>query len=295
MRVGFVGAGNMGLQLIRSLIRAGVEVIAYDLRAEAREQAAAAGASTVDAIEGVISGTDIIAVTVLDDAQLSGVLSGPDGLLIRMRPPQTVIVHSTVQPSTIEHIAAEATRTGIDIVDAPVAGAGVRASTGSLAVLVGGEIAAVERCRPALEAVGQIHHVGPVGAGQAIKLANNMVVATTKAVLYEAFQLGYAFGVKPEDVRAALLDGSAGSFLLENWAFFESLLTEHTLAGSPGFLDFMAKDVWSAVLAGHAKKLNMPVAAVAANTLGGKLAERIVAIRGESDAGLQAVMPARTL
>ncbi len=193
--VGVVGLGAIGAGLVENLLRAGLTVVVHDVRAEAadpfRDRAAVAG-SVVE----LAGQADIVVVAVLDDAQVHAVLSGPAGGLAAARPGTVVVVVSTISPTCVADIGAEAAAAGVDVLDCGVSGGPGAAASGELVCMVGGDPDTVERARPVFEAVGSLTlEMGPFGAGLAAKLARNLVQYGSWLAAYEGQVLAEAAGV----------------------------------------------------------------------------------------------------
>lgn len=216
MRVGFIGLGAMGLPMARHLAAAGHALHVWARRPEAlapladlAPQVAASPAALAAACEAVIS-------IVTADADVSGLVQGDSGLLQGARPGFVHVDMSTIGPDTARRLAAAYQAKGADFIDAPVSGGVQGAAAATLAIMVGGETAALERVRPLLACLGtRIVHVGASGAGQVAKACNQMVMVAAIEAVAEALHLAAAAGVDPARVQAALAGGSAASRVLE--------------------------------------------------------------------------------
>ncbi|MCX8145872.1 MAG: NAD(P)-dependent oxidoreductase [Azovibrio sp.] len=216
MRVGFIGLGAMGLPMARHLAAAGHALHVWARRPEAlapladlAPQVAASPAALAAACEAVIS-------IVTADADVSGLVQGDSGLLLGARPGFVHVDMSTIGPDTARRLAAAYQAKGADFIDAPVSGGAQGAAAATLAIMVGGETAALERVRPLLACLGtRIVHVGASGAGQVAKACNQMVMVAAIEAVAEALHLAAAAGVDPARVQAALAGGSAASRVLE--------------------------------------------------------------------------------
>lgn len=216
MRVGFIGLGAMGLPMARHLAAAGHTLHVWARRPEAlapladlAPQVAVSPAALAAACEAVIS-------IVTADADVSGLVQGDSGLLQGARPGFVHVDMSTIGPDTARRLAAAYQAKGADFIDAPVSGGVQGAAAATLAIMVGGETAALERVRPLLACLGtRIVHVGASGAGQVAKACNQMVMVAAIEAVAEALHLAAAAGVDPARVQAALAGGSAASRVLE--------------------------------------------------------------------------------
>lgn len=235
MKVGFVGAGRMGSPMVARLVEAGHDVVALGRSDEKRTAVAQLGATAVADTADVSSGAEVVVVCVFTDDQVRQVCF-ESGLLAAMAPGSILVVHTTGSPRTVEAIAASA---DIDVVDAPVSGGPHNAAAGDLTMFVGGADDAVARVRPVLSGYGDpVLHVGPLGAGQKVKLINNALFAAHIGLLSESVDLGVRLGVPEPTLLGALVHGSAASRVLEIVAASGSVASFSHMAGQ-----FVGKDV----------------------------------------------------
>jgi len=215
MRVGFVGPGAMGEPMVERLLGAGHEVRVYARRPEVAQRLGGAGATTVGALTDVAVDADAVAVCVFSDGQVREVaLEG--GLLPAMAPGSTLVIHTTGSPATAERLAAEGAPRSVRVVDAPVSGSAQQIRDGAITLLVGGDDDAVAAVRPALESYGDpIFHLGPLGAGQKLKLVNNALLAAHVGVVADAVRLGHELGVDPSTLAGVVRHCSGRSFAVE--------------------------------------------------------------------------------
>jgi 3-hydroxyisobutyrate dehydrogenase-like beta-hydroxyacid dehydrogenase len=191
--VGFIGLGNIGAPMAGHLVDWPDGLVVCDVRPEAVEPFVAKGARAVPTPADVALAADVISVMVRDDAQAEQVL---DGILAADRAGLVVAVHSTIAPGTAERLAERAAPAGVAVVDAAVTGGPMGAAEGKLAVMVGGDDDAVDRCRePFGRWAGRVEHFGPVGAGTRAKLARNLVTYVSYAAVGEGLRLAEAAGL----------------------------------------------------------------------------------------------------
>ena len=208
MRVGLIGIGRMGGAIARRLLETGHEVSAHDVRAE--ELAAFAAhpsgrASSARSACEVAQRSELVGVAVLDDAQVLDALLGPDGALAGAHGDSVVMIHSTVAPATLRRAGEAAARRGVALIEAAVSGRDGHRSVGNLCVMVGGERAAFERARPALDAIGGlVLHLGPLGAGLDAKLVRNAIIYQQYVAGYEGFLLAESLGIPRASLRSIL-------------------------------------------------------------------------------------------
>jgi 3-hydroxyisobutyrate dehydrogenase-like beta-hydroxyacid dehydrogenase len=210
-QVGFVGAGRMGGPMVRRLVEAGHEVRALGRSVEKRRAVSELGAQPVTDLADVGSAAEVVVVCVFTDEQVARVCL-ESVLLSAMRAGAVLVIHTTGSPRTASSIAAEAESHGIEVVDAPVSGGPHDIAAGRVTLFVGGSDDAVERVRPVLASYGDpILHVGPVGAGQGVKLVNNTLFAAQIGLLHEAVRLGDRLGIDEPRLLDAIGHGSAAS------------------------------------------------------------------------------------
>jgi 3-hydroxyisobutyrate dehydrogenase len=216
--VGFIGLGRMGAPMAINLCRAGLDVVAFDAKAEATEPVVAAGAVAAESAAGTAASCDVLITMLPGPPQIEAVMTGHGGAFQALREGTVWIDMSTSTPAVGRALAREGEPRGVAVVDAPVAGMVKGAVAGTLQVFAGGAAADVGRVRPLLEVMGdpdQVVHVGPHGAGYAVKLCLNLLWFMHAAASAEVLVLGAKAGVDVETLRRALVGGPAGSVLLE--------------------------------------------------------------------------------
>jgi 3-hydroxyisobutyrate dehydrogenase len=197
--IGFVGLGMMGGQMAKRLVEQGYRVTGYDVDAERAGRAEKAGVGRAKSPAAAAESAEFVLSSLPDPAALRRAYLGVDGVLSAIRSGTTLIDLSTVDPDTWREVAAAASAKGAGCLDAPVSGGPSDAGSGKLVFLVGGEDAVLARSRPLLLTLGtEIHHVGPLGSGQIIKLVNNVMSIGNVAVAAEAMVLGVKAGMDPQ-------------------------------------------------------------------------------------------------
>jgi hypothetical protein len=227
--VGFIGLGVMGEPMCRNLARKSeASVLAFDMRPGPLESLARDGIVAAASVADLAARAETIFLCLPGEAQVRGVALGAGGLVAATRAGQTVVDMSTCPVALARELGQACAARGVAFADAPVARTAQAARDGTLSIMVGGEPAVFERLRPLLACMGsEVTHCGAVGAGQAVKLMNNMVVAQTVVALAEALAVAHASGaVDPRVLFETLAKGSADSFVLRNHGM-KSLLPDH--------------------------------------------------------------------
>jgi len=228
----------MGRPMIDRLVAAGHEVTVLGRTPRARQALAAAGARPVAAVTAVAEQAEVACVCLFSDEQVREVCLTA-GLTAALRRGAALVIHTTGSPATAQAIAAAAAPRAVAVIDAPVSGGPHDISAGHITLLAGGSAADVERVRPVLSAYGDpILHVGPLGAGQAVKLVNNALFAANIGLLAQAVRLGGQLGVPEAGLLAALRHGSAASRGLSVVAGRGSVATSARMLA-----EFLGKDV----------------------------------------------------
>jgi 2-hydroxy-3-oxopropionate reductase len=255
--VGFIGLGIMGKPMAENLIEAGYDLVAYNRTREKAEDLD--GARVAETPKGVAEQSDVIITMLPDSPQVEEVLAGEDGVLEGVREGALVVDMSTISPVVTEELSDKASERGASMLDAPVSGGDVGAIDGTLSIMVGGDEEDFERALPLFEVMGQtVTHVGPVGTGQVVKAANQIVVALTIEAVSEALVLGSKGGVPPEKILDVLGGGLAGNKVME---VKREKMLEHSF--DPGFrVELHHKDLGIALAAGREYGVTLPVTAI---------------------------------
>ena len=238
--VGFIGLGTMGIEMTRNLLKAGHSVRAFDVVPAALRAAKEAGAVPCGAVAEAAQGAFLVITMLPDTPHVEEVVMGDGGL--RSNPPagKLIIDMSTISPQAVRAMAMALKTDGLDFIDAPVSGGPLGAKNSTLTIMAGGDAEAYARARPVLTAMGTtINHVGTSGAGQTVKLCNQLMVGINLQAVCEALALGRASGVDLTQMREVLLGGSAASWMLDR-------LGPAMIGGDPsaGFrIDLMLKDL----------------------------------------------------
>lgn len=218
MNVGVIGLGALGEPVAARLLQAGCATSVYDVRPGPVQSLAARGAVPCASPADVASRSDFIVSLVADAAQTAQVLHGGGGVLETLRPGTVVIIGSTLGPDVVRGAAAAIAAAGGATLDAPISGGLVAAREGTLSVMIGGDPQVLERATPVLATFARaVTRAGDVGAGQAAKLAHQLVFSVNVIALLEGLALGTAGGVRPEVMKQILGEGIANSEVLALW------------------------------------------------------------------------------
>jgi len=285
-RVGFIGLGIMGGPMAANLLAAGYELTAWNRTAAKTEPLAAAGARVAGSPAEVAAASEVTFTCVTASADVEAVVLGPGGVIEGATPGSIVVDCSTIAPATARKVHARLAERGVAMLDAPVSGGDVGAKAGTLAIMVGGDAETFERALPVLRAIGKtIVHVGPPGAGQVVKLCNQVAGGLNLLAMAEAISLCRRSGVDPEKMLEVVSAGAAGSWMLQH-------LGPRAVAGdfAPGFMvDLMQKDLGLVLEAAHETHTPLPGSALVR-----QLFEMLQA-RGRGREGTQAIVEALAL
>lgn len=267
LAVGFIGLGNMGEPMAANLAKAGFALSVYDLRPEPLARLAALGAHVAKSTREVGERSEIVSCVVVDGRQVESVFLGSgettgagDGVLAGARPGSIFLVHSTVSPLTCRKLADAARPKGVHVVDASVSGGEERSAAGTLSLMVGGEQAVVERCRPVFDVIGEhVFHVGGLGQGLAAKLCNNLILLATMQTLEEAIEIAGAAGVDAETMIGIARTSTGDSWAVRNYFATREMMQRHP-QGPAGARQIGVKDLMLAAKLGHELGIDVPVA-----------------------------------
>lgn len=254
MKIGFIGLGIMGKPMSRNLLKAGFELIVYDIDETAVKFIEKAGAKPASSPKEVAQNSNVI-ITMLPKASIGkSVLEDENGILAGIKENSVVIDMSSVSPVASKEFAQMVEAKKCKFLDAPVSGGEIGAVNATMAIMIGGDEAVVERVRPILEALGKsITVVGPNGSGSVAKLANQIMVNLNIAAVAEALVLATKAGADPKRVFEAVRGGFAGSAVLEEKA--PMMYSRNFKAGGPIYINL--KDITNVVAT--ADELDVPL------------------------------------
>ena len=257
--VGVIGLGEMGRPMAANLLRKGFTVVGYDVDPAAL---ASSGVRAARSPSEVADGASAVIVLVRDLAQTEAVLFGPAGVFSGRRAGLDLIVMSTIDPAAMVSIATRADAMGASTVDAPVSGGVAGAEAGTLTVMVGGDLETVERCRDIFEAVGEgIFVIGPrPGLGQAVKLANQLMLAASLMGTLEGLSIVARAGLEPSQALEVIARSTGSSWPVLN---FDRALAMWEGAPDRGALGIVLKDLRSIGREAFDKGLELPLARLA--------------------------------
>lgn len=214
--VAFLGLGIMGAPMARHLVNAGFDVVGYNRTFAKTEALVQAGGKAAETVADAVRDADVVAVMVPDSPDVRQVLAGENGVFENAKPGTLIIDFSSIRPDVTRELADQARDLGLRLLDAPVSGGQAGAENAALSIMVGGDADDFAAAAPVFEAVGKtIVHVGPSGAGQTVKAANQLIVAGNIQLLAEAVAFVEAYGVDTEAALKVLGGGLAGSKVLD--------------------------------------------------------------------------------
>ncbi len=215
MQIGFIGLGIMGKPMALNLLKAGHELVVFDLVAEPLAEVVKAGATIGSSPKDVAAKTGLVITMLPNSPHVREVVLGKDGIVDGIKSGSIVIDMSSIAPRVSQDVAAELAKKGVEMLDAPVSGGEPKAVDGSLAIMVGGKQAVFDQVKDILLKMGASAVLcGDIGAGNVTKLANQVIVALNIAAMSEAYVLATKAGVDPEKVFNAIKGGLAGSTVL---------------------------------------------------------------------------------
>ncbi len=267
--IAFIGLGIMGSPMSVHLAKAGHTVVGHNRTPDPYAVLKEAGGSSADSIAEAVADADVVAVMVPDSPDVQEVLAGEGGVFASAKPGTLIIDFSSIRPDVTKELAEQAKAAGFRLLDAPVSGGEAGAKNAALSIMVGGDAQDFAEAKPVLDAVGKtVVHVGPNGAGQTVKAANQLIVATNIEALAEAVVFLEAFGVDMDAALEVLGGGLAGSAVLNQKK--QNMLT-HSF--DPGFrIALHHKDMGIVTSAAREVGVVLPVAAMVAQLMGSALA-----------------------
>ena len=256
MKTGFIGLGIMGKPMAKNLLKAGYQLVVYDVNPAPVKELAAAGAEAASSAKEVAQKTEVVVTMLPNSPHVKAAVMGPNGVLEGAKPGMIIMDMSSIAPLAAKEIAAKAAEKGVEMLDAPVSGGEPKAIDGTLSIMVGGKKEIFEKCKSLLGKMGtSVVLCGDIGAGNTTKLANQIIVALNIAAMSEALVLGSKAGVNPETIFQAIRGGLAGSAVLE--AKVPMVLSRNF---KPGFrIELHIKDLANAIDTAHELGVPLPL------------------------------------
>jgi len=258
-RIAVIGMGQMGSAMAARLSEAQYDVMGYDIADAVRQNLSAKGVKMADSLAAALAGRPVVLTSLPDPGAVSEAWLDDDGIVALAEPNSLLMDLSTIDPTTMQTVAAAAAAKGHAVLDCPVSGSPNEAGTGKLILLVGGEDDAVQRGEPLFDLLGQTwKHTGPVGTAKVVKIVNNMMSMGNVLVAAEAFSLGVAAGVEPQKLYDVIaVSGGRSHHFTKRFP--------NALKGdfSPGFkMELGEKDLSLGIALGRAKNLPTPTASI---------------------------------
>lgn len=255
MKVGFIGLGVMGKNMATNLVKKGYKLKVSDLNKAAVNELKEMGAEEGNSAAEVAAESDIVFTSLPNSQIVEAVVTGKGGILEGAKEGMIFVDLSSITPKAIQNIAKKASAKGVKVLDAPVSGGLAGAQKGTLTIMVGGEEETFNKALPALNCIGtKVFHVGDIGAGDTIKLVNNLLLGANMVAVSEALALGVKAGLKPETMYDIISQSSGSSYALT--AKYKNFIAKGNF--KPGFtIDLQYKDLQLAVTT--AKDLKMPL------------------------------------
>jgi 2-hydroxy-3-oxopropionate reductase len=261
LKVGYIGLGLMGKSIARNILKAGFSVVVHNRSRAAVAELVAEGAIEAFSAAEVAGQVDVVFTNLPDSPDVESVVLGAGGILEAAHPGLVYVDNSTIKPATARHLADELSKKGTLALDAPVSGGDIGAKNGTLTIMVGGEVGALETVMPIFMAMGKtVTHVGAAGAGQVAKAANQIMVAAQMVAMGELLVFSQKAGVDPKKVVEAIKGGAAQCWTLD-------VKPPRLFSGNrnPGFKAYMqAKDL--NIVLETAREYGVPLPATAENT-----------------------------
>jgi 2-hydroxy-3-oxopropionate reductase len=216
LKIGYIGLGLMGKSMARNLLKAGFSLVVHNRSRAVVHELVAEGAIAASSPAEVAAQVDVVFTNLPDSPDVELVALGLAGIIEGAQPGLIFVDHSTIKPATARHIAAVFAEKGVLSLDAPVSGGDIGARNATLTIMVGGPAQALERVRPALQAMGKtITHVGDSGSGQVAKAANQIMVAAQMVAMAELLIFAQKAGADPQKVIEAIRGGAAQCWTLD--------------------------------------------------------------------------------
>jgi 2-hydroxymethylglutarate dehydrogenase len=218
MNIGFIGVGQMGRHMAKHVLDAGYNLTIHDINKEAAKPLLDSGAKWGDSPAELAKSCEVVISSLPAPKDVEQVVYGENGLKAGWKKGDIYVDMSTNSPITIRKIAEDAKAMGVTVLDAPVSGGVIGAEAGTLAIMVGGDSAALEKVKKVLETMGQkVFAVGDIGCGDVAKLVNNLIALTTNSITAEGFVLGAKAGIDPQVLWDIVSVSTGNSWSLQQY------------------------------------------------------------------------------
>ncbi|MBP1716821.1 MAG: 3-hydroxyisobutyrate dehydrogenase [Deltaproteobacteria bacterium] len=288
MKIGFVGLGNMGNPMARNLLKAGHQLVVYDILPTAVEKLTRAGAEGASSLGQLAAEAELFISILPSSPHVKEVYLSANGVLSGIKPGVIIIDSSTIDPHTAREVAAGAEKKGIPMLDAPVSGGTGGAEAGTLTFMVGGKPEDFAKVKPILACMGKnIVHCGPSGNGQVAKLCNNMALAVSMIGICEAMTLGASLNIDPKVLAGVLNTSSARCWSSDTYNPYPGVMENVPSARgyTGGFsADLMLKDLGLVVDSARLSKHPVPMGALAQQLY------QLMSSRGEGQKDFSAII-----
>jgi 2-hydroxy-3-oxopropionate reductase len=255
--IGLIGLGIMGKPMARNLLKAGHELIVYDIVPQAIDEIMSEGAKGARSAKEVAEKCTFVITMVPNGPHVKTAVFGENGVAEGIKSGSLVVDMSSIDPGVSREVGTGLKEKGVRFLDAPVSGGEPKAIDGTLAIMVGGDQKDFDEAKPIFDAMGSAVLCGSIGAGQVTKLANQIIVAANIAALAEALTLAMKSGVDPELVFEAIKGGLAGSTVMN--AKSPMMMDSNY---QPGFrISLHIKDLQNALSAGQNTSTPLPLTA----------------------------------
>ena len=199
MKVGFIGLGVMGKRMARRIYEAGYTIKVFDIVEAALNEFKSLGFETGESPGDVAEDADVVCMSLPNSKAVENVVLKENGVLSKARPGTIIVDLSSITPKAIRDIYKKVSQKGVELLDAPVSGGSAGAEAGTLTIMVGGKKEVLEKVEPLLKVIGKtIYHVGDIGAGDTLKLVNNLLLGANMVAVAEALALGAKAGLNPK-------------------------------------------------------------------------------------------------
>jgi 3-hydroxyisobutyrate dehydrogenase len=251
LAVGFIGLGDMGGAMAERIVEKGYDLKVFDLRAEAVDRLTRKGAAAAPSPAALAAACDVVFVCVVDDQQVLSIVR--DHLAGGLREGSVLVVASSVRPETMREAEALLPRNAsgapkVTLLDSPVSGSRPAVAAGALTLMIGGDAAAIERIQPVLETFSErIFRTGALGSGQAMKIANNLMLHMNHLVALEAVRFARSQGIDEAALIEVVNSGTGRSWVTETWGLIDDMFRNHPQAGTQGIYGMMVKEMSNAV------------------------------------------------